>query len=105
MQVALGACLALLTLDLTNAYISHACAHPGALATCYPRGTEGHAADYWYYRSKDTYLRSAVVEMFVVTSALTAPLFSRDCKRGVITMSIILVLGMTAHGYLGPAFL
>ena len=61
---------------------------------CYPWGGEGPAADGWNYESKEVYLKSLLVEMGMITTAIATPFLAFGILSGLISSLLVLGLGV-----------
>ncbi|WP_147026431.1 hypothetical protein [Methylobacterium oxalidis] len=98
--------LAGVTWEYLHALGGSSCGLPAAdhAQSCYPWGAEGPAADRWEYASKETYLRSTLVMMWVFAAALVAPLITPGMWSGLGAVLVVLVLGLYRAEWLASLF-
>ena len=104
LQVALVAILALMISDHFSA-AGAACDGVSQSPWCGLFGGDNPAADFWDYKSQETYLRASLAEIAVLTAALLAPFFLPDSRWGICALILVLVVGEAALHWLGPLIL
>lgn len=75
-QILLTLAFALLVSDYLQAMGSSTCdiLRPEDQRDCYPwGGTEGPAANFWYYKAKEIYLKTGIASLGILTAAIVVP--------------------------------
>ncbi|MCG7393857.1 hypothetical protein MHY87_13170 [Microvirga sp. ACRRW] len=89
-QIVLLILFAALSADLFSALHVLPCGHPDAGHGCYPWGT-GAGGSFWYYRSKELYVGSALVQLIGIALAAFAPLWAPNPRSGLLALILIAV--------------
>ena len=99
LQTILGFLLVILLFDYFQALGAEPC-HPPTPRDCYPWGAEGPAAEFWYYASKEIYLKHALTSSLVLATAILAPFSARGRGSGLAAMFGILIVGTMGSNWL-----
>jgi len=100
LQLLLALVLMLFIFEYFRAAQANGCFPAPSEQGCYPWGGEGPAADSWNYESKEVYLKSLLVEIGVITTAIAVPFLAFGMLSGLISSLLVLALGVFASQWL-----